>query len=85
MRAFAFVEFKMLSLWFREFCSGGRAEGHSNAKKFDACLRDSSFPYTLRLPEGGAEVRRYLTDIYNTVLLKEVATRLWPVANKRGR
>lgn len=71
-----YVELKMLPLSFREFCSGLKTEGLSKAQKFDAYLRLSSFPYILRLPEDGREVRQYLTDIYNTVLLKDIVTRL---------
>lgn len=71
-----YVELKMLPLSFREFCSGLQADGLTKAQKFDAYMRLSSFPYILRLPEGGREVRQYLTDIYNTVLLKDVVARL---------
>lgn len=71
-----YVELKMLPLSFREFCAGLKTVGLSKAEKFDAYLRLSSFPYILRLPEEGREIRQYLTDIYNTVLLKDVVTRL---------
>ncbi|MEG0756038.1 MAG: ATP-binding protein [Oscillospiraceae bacterium] len=71
-----YVELKMLPLSFREFCSGLTGKELSKAEKFDAYLQGSSFPYTLRLPERGPEVRQYLTDLYNTVLLKDVVTRL---------
>lgn len=71
-----YVELKMLPLSFREFCSGLKDKGLHKREKFDAYLRYSSFPYTLSLPEGGAEVRQYLTDLYNTVLLKDIVSRL---------
>lgn len=71
-----YVELKMLPLSFREFCSGLKTDGLSKTDKFNAYLRLSSFPYILRLPEEGREVRQYLTDIYNTVLLKDIVTRL---------
>lgn len=72
-----YVELKMLPLSFREFCSGLRSgAAQTNAQKFDAYLRMSSFPYALRLPSTGREVQEYLTDLYNTVLLKDVVARL---------
>lgn len=71
-----YVELKMLPLSFREFCLGLETDGLSRTEKFDDYLRLSSFPYVLRLPEEGREVRQYLTDIYNTVLLKDIVTRL---------
>lgn len=71
-----YVELKMLPLSFREFCSGQRGgAGQTNAQRFDAYLRMSSFPYALRLPSTGREVQEYLTDLYNTVLLKDVVAR----------
>lgn len=71
-----YVELKMLPLSFREFCSGLRSgAAQTNAQKFDAYLRMSSFPYALRLPGTGREVQEYLTDLYNTVLLKDVVAR----------
>ena len=71
-----YVELKMLPLSFREFCSGLRSgAAQTNAQKFDAYLRMSSFPYALRLPSTGREVQEYLTDLYNTVLLKDVVAR----------
>lgn len=71
-----YVELKMLPLSFREFCAGGQGIGQSNAQRFDAYLRMSSFPYALRLPETGREAQEYLMDLYNTVLLKDVVARL---------
>lgn len=71
-----YVELKMLPLSFREFCSGLRdPAAQTNAQRFDAYLRMSSFPYALRLPGTGREVQEYLTDLYNTVLLKDVVAR----------
>ena len=71
-----YVELKMRPLSFREFCSGLRSgAAQTNAQKFDAYLRMSSFPYALRLPGTGREVQEYLTDLYNTVLLKDVVAR----------
>ena len=71
-----YVELKMLPLSFREFCSGLRDGGtQNNAQRFDAYLRLSSFPYALRLPTTGREVQEYLTDLYHTVLLKDVMAR----------
>lgn len=71
-----YVELKMLPLSFKEFSLGLKTPGLSKAEQFNAYLRLSSFPYILRLPEEGREVRQYLTDIYNTVLLKDIVARL---------
>lgn len=78
-----YVELKMLPLSFQEFCFGLDAGGLQRREKFDAYLRYGSFPYTLCLPEDGPEVRQYLTDLYNTVLLKDIVARLriWDVAS----
>lgn len=71
-----YVELKMLPLSFREFCSGFGSRSFDKKERFDAYLRYSSFPYTLRLPGDGPEIRQYLTDLYHTVLLKDIVARL---------
>lgn len=71
-----YVELKMLPLSFREFCSGLHADAaQTNAQRFDAYMRMSSFPYAMRLPSTGREAQEYLTDLYHTVLLKDVVAR----------
>lgn len=60
-----------------EFQSGSipNSELKTNAQRFNAYVKLSSFPYALRLPSTGREVKEYLTDLYNTILLKDVMTR----------
>ena len=72
-----YVELKMLPLSFQEFCSG--LENHekmSNAQKFNRYIAQSSFPYLLKYKSSKGEVRDYLRDIYNSVLLKDIVARL---------
>lgn len=72
-----YVELKMLPLSFAEFCSGFAADSAlTNAEMFNHYLTYSSFPYVLRFGLGSQETREYLLDIYHTVLLKDVVTRL---------
>lgn len=71
-----YVELKMLPLSFREFSSVLRVPDLSKGQRFNAYLALGSFPYTVRFSQGEREVREYLRDIYNTVLLKDVVARL---------
>jgi len=73
-----YIELRMLPLSFKEF-SGGITNENSNLTKaevFELYLKMSSFPHVLRYGYGQAEADEYLRDIYNTVLLKDVVTRL---------
>lgn len=72
-----YIELKMLPLSFQEFCSGlENHEGMSNAQKFNRYIAQSSFPYLLKYKSSKGEVRDYLRDIYNSVLLKDIVARL---------
>lgn len=72
-----YVELKMLPLSFKEFCSGLGSEANmSNAQKFNLYLKNSSFPYLMKYKRTDNEIRDYLSDIYNTVLLKDIVARL---------
>lgn len=73
-----YVELKMLPLSFKEFCSGldEQKQNLTKNEKFNLYIELSSFPYILRYGYGQTEAREYLKDIYNTVLLKDVVTRL---------
>ena len=53
-----YVELKMLPLSFREFCSGYQGPPGSKAQRFDAYMHMSSFPYALRLPDTGRELKK---------------------------
>lgn len=72
-----YVELKMLPLSFGEFCSGlQNDEIMSNAQKFNLYMEQGSFPYLLKYKSSKSEIRDYLRDVYNSVLLKDIVARL---------
>ena len=71
-----YVELKMLSLSFKEFAEGLSEKGLSDTAKFERYLRCGSFPYVLRFDLAEQEAREYMRDIYSTVLLKDIVSRL---------
>lgn len=72
-----YVELKMLPLSFREFCTSmENSEALSNAQKFNVYLSQSSFPYLSKYRNTEREANDYLSDIYNSVLLKDIVARL---------
>ncbi|MCL1874375.1 MAG: ATP-binding protein [Clostridiales bacterium] len=70
-----YVELRILPLSFKEFCLGFDNDMAKSAI-FTQYLAIGSFPYTLRFIQHEREAKEYLRDIYNTVLLKDVVTRL---------
>lgn len=67
-----YVEIKMLPLSFKEYIS---QVGESDLiMKYNKYLVNSSFPYTLNL-QTKQEIRTYLEGIYNSIILKDIATR----------
>ena len=67
-----YVEIKMLPLSFKEYIS---YVGESDLiMKYNKYLVNSSFPYTLNL-QAKQEIRAYLEGIYNSIILKDIATR----------
>lgn len=72
-----YVELKMLPLSFREFCSSGKWRNqYTKRELYEKYTRESSFPYTLQLDGAEKDIREYLSGIYNTILLKDVVSRL---------
>ena len=71
-----YVELKMLPLSFKEFAEGLSEKGLSDTAKFERYLRCGSFPYVLRFDLAAQEAREYMRDIYSTVLLKDIVSRL---------
>lgn len=71
-----YVELRMLPLSFKEFCSGIEDASMSNLQRFNHYLEQSSFPYLMKYKSSKEEIRDYLRDIYNSVLLKDIVTRL---------
>jgi predicted AAA+ superfamily ATPase len=70
-----YVEIRMLPLSFAEYLMfAGSGEGKEKSD-FADYLRFGSFPYTATLPRDKTIVRDYIDGIYNTILIKDVATR----------
>lgn len=70
-----YVKIDMLPLSFREYCEASEGSEKSIKEKFNDYLRFGSFPYGALLEQSQAMVTPYLEGIYNTILLKDVATR----------
>ena len=72
-----YVEIKMLPLSFKEFCTSiDGSENLNLSQKFNMYLTQSSFPYLSKYRNTEQEVGDYLRDIYNSVLLKDIVSRL---------
>lgn len=71
-----YVELKMLPLSFKEFCSGIDEPLLTNAQKFNRYIENGSFPYIAKFNITSKEAKDYLRDIYNSVLLKDIVSRL---------
>lgn len=69
-----YVEISMLPLSFKEYVlsAGGSSE---LSRKYTEYLENSSFPYTLELKGQPKEIKDYLDGIYNTIVVKDVASR----------
>lgn len=67
-----YIEIKMLPLSYKEYLS---YYGKENSEKmYLEYTNRSSFPYALKIEEQ-AEIDKYLDSIYNTIIVKDVATR----------
>lgn len=74
-----YVELKMLPLSFKEYCSGlekYNTEPITMLQKYNRYLLESSFPYTLELEGNKKNIKEYLEGIYNSIILKDVITRV---------
>lgn len=79
-----YVELEILPLSFKEYCEGKKQqeikkEGQELSKnimqRYNDYIFESSFPYTLQIDKK-ENIREYLMGIYNSVLLKDVVSRL---------
>lgn len=68
-----YIEIPMLPLSFAEYVSA-QAPGSSPERLYAQYLRRSSFPFALQL-DSQEDVDRYLEDVYNTILIKDVLVR----------
>lgn len=74
-----YVELKMLPLSFKEFCEGlenFNLPPMTMLQKYNKYLIESSFPYTLELEGNKKNIKEYLEGIYNSIILKDVITRV---------
>ena len=69
-----YIEVKMLPLSFKEFLSGND-NNIDIATKYREYIENGSFPYILELDGKKEQIKEYLSGIYNTVVLKDIASR----------
>lgn len=67
-----YIEIKMLPLSFKEYRDYFNIVG--DEKLYLRYINNSSFPYTLKL-ENSDEIDEYLERIYNTIIVKDIASR----------
>lgn len=68
-----YVEISMLPLSFLEYLEFTKAKDIKSS--FNDYLKFGSFPYVASLEKSDAIIRTYIDGIYNTILIKDVATR----------
>lgn len=69
-----YIEIKMLPLSFAEYMEAQSIQETNTQKLYNEYLLRSSFPGALEYHDRG-DLRNYLEGIYNTILIKDVATR----------
>lgn len=69
-----YIEISMLPLSFAEFVES-TGDKKDLARKYVDYIEYSSFPYTLELRDQVNEIKPYLDGIYNTVVVKDIASR----------
>lgn len=69
-----YIEISMLPLSFAEYVST-TGDKKDLSRKYIDYIENSSFPYTLELRDHVSEIKSYLDGIYNTVVVKDIATR----------
>ena len=67
-----YIELKMFPLSFKEYVNFYNQEG--DEKLYLKYINNSSMPYALKL-DSQDEVDKYLDSIYNTIIVKDIATR----------
>ncbi|MDL2274164.1 ATP-binding protein [Oscillospiraceae bacterium OttesenSCG-928-G22] len=70
-----YITIDMLPLSFKEYCEAVKDGDTTPSQKFNDYLRFGSFPYVASLPRNDKDVRPYIEGIYNTILVKDIATR----------
>lgn len=69
-----YIEISMLPLSFREYVES-TGDKKDLSRKYMNYVENSSFPYTLELRDTPKEIKSYLDGIYNTVVVKDIASR----------
>lgn len=67
-----YIELKMFPLSFKEFTDYYNVDG--DEKLYLKYINNSSMPYALKL-DSQDEIDKYLDSIFNTILIKDIATR----------
>ncbi|MGM9581424.1 MAG: ATP-binding protein [Anaerovibrio sp.] len=70
-----YVELRMLPLSFNEYAAALPGNMSLQAK-YNSYVTDGSFPYIMRLEGRKDDIRDYLSGIYNTIIVKDILTRL---------
>ena len=71
-----YVEIPMLPLSFKEYCEATESAPGTLSEKYSHYLQRSSFPYALVFGEKRNDIYTYLEGLYNTIIVKDIATRL---------
>ena len=69
-----YIELQMLPLSFKEYCSAN-TDASSLSEKYQRYLIQSSFPYACIYLQNQTDINTYLQGLYNTILIKDIATR----------
>lgn len=70
-----YIQIDMLPFSFKEYYEATKENGKSKQELFDAYLRYGSFPYVAYLENDEKIINQYIEGVYNTILIKDVATR----------
>lgn len=70
-----YITIEMLPLSFKEYCQAVSASKKTPARMFNDYLNLGSFPYSALQEQSTAMVMPYIEGIYNTILVKDVASR----------
>lgn len=69
-----YVEISMLPLSFKEYVTS-TGDISDLSRKYNEYLESSSFPYVLELKGQSKEIKDYLEVVYNTIVVKDIASR----------
>ena len=70
-----YIRIDMLPFSFKEYYEATTESGKSKQELFDTYLKYGSFPYVAYLENDEKIISQYIEGVYNTILIKDVATR----------